>query len=137
MQGGGPGGWRIFDEPRIRFGEDIRAPDLAGWRIEHWTAPPENGPLEIIPDWVCEILSPSTEREDRTEKLPLYARARASHAWLINPQTNTLEVFRLEGARWVLASTFSGEALVRTEPFDAIEFDLSALWIPRDHDEDE
>lgn len=122
---GGPGGWVFRDEPRIRFGEDIRVPDLAGWQAARWGTPPRKGPLTVTPDWICEVLSPSTAADDRTVKLPLYARAAVRHVWLIDPDARTLEVLRLEGSSWLLAATFGGDARVRAEPFDAVELDLS------------
>jgi Uma2 family endonuclease len=126
--GGGPGGWVILDEPRIRFGDECRIPDIAGWRKERYVRPDATGPYEVVPDWVCELLSKSTAVEDMTEKLPLYAKHGIPHAWVINAILQTLEVYRLEGARWILAQTFGGASKVRAEPFDAIELDLALLW---------
>jgi len=86
--------------------------------------------FSLAPDWVCEILSPSTSAIDRARKLPKYAAAGVNHAWLVNPDALSLEVFRREGALWVLLATYLGDEKVRAEPFDAIELELSALWIP-------
>lgn len=125
---GGPGGWVIFDEPRIRFGEDIRVPDLAGWRKERWVGVPRRGPIPIVPDWICEVLSRRTEREDRTHKMALYARAKVPHLWLITPESRTLEVYRLDPSGWLLVGTHADRDRVRAVPFDAVELDLSLLW---------
>jgi len=103
-------------------------PDLAGWRRERLPAVPDEPYLELAPDWVCEILSPSTERIDRGLKLAIYAREKVSHAWLVNPATRTLEVLRLQGEEWLIASVHSGADRVRAQPFDAIELDLAGLW---------
>lgn len=127
---GGPGGWMILFEPRIRFGEEIRVPDLAGWRVERWTGVPRRGPMPIAPDWICEVLSGSTETEDRTRKMPLYARAQVANLWLINPEPRTLEVYRRDDDGWLLLGTHADDAKVRAEPFDAIAIDLSLLWEP-------
>jgi len=64
---GGPGGWWIIDEPEIHFARDIEVtvPDLAGWRRKRMPYPPEGHRIEVVPDWVCEILSPSTARQQR------------------------------------------------------------------------
>ncbi len=133
---GGPGGWVLLDEPELHLGAmpDVVVPDLAGWHRSR--LPPSvfqaSAPAAIVvaPDWVCEVLSPSTEAIDRAEKMPIYAREKVSHAWLLDPELRTLEVFRLEGARWVVAAVFRGDSAVRAEPFDAIELELSALWQP-------
>jgi len=58
----------------------------------------------------------------------IYRREGIGHAWLINPTTRTLEVYRLETGRWSLLDTFEGDAVVRAEPLDAIELSLSLLW---------
>jgi Uma2 family endonuclease len=125
---GGPGGWRFLFEPELRLNGDTLVPDLAGWRRERLPKVPDTPSITIAPDWVCEILSPSTERVDRSRKLPAYARHRVGHAWLLNPQTRTLEVLRREAERWVLVATHADDAIVRAEPFDAIELDLLRLW---------
>jgi Uma2 family endonuclease len=126
--GPGPGGWVILYEPGIRFGDQYRIPDMAGWRTERYARPKGNGPYLVMPDWVCEFLSKSTAVDDRTKKLPLYARYNVRHAWFIDAAARTLEVFRLVGEQWMLAQTFGGDTKARAEPFDAIEIDLSLVW---------
>jgi Uma2 family endonuclease len=125
---GGPGGWIILDEPELHFGEDVLVPDLAGWRRERMPRPPRTAALTLAPDWVCEVLSPSTAALDRGIKLPVYGREGVRHVWLMDPEARTLEVFRLEEARYVLLVTHTGLARVRAEPFEALELDLSFLW---------
>lgn len=124
---GGPGGWVILDEPRIRFFDELRVPDLAGWRAERY-AEPEREPYRVPPDWICEVLSPSTMAEDRSEKQPLYARAGVGHLWLMDPLAKTLEILRLQGDLWVVVAVFSGDSTVRAEPFHAVELDLARVW---------
>jgi Uma2 family endonuclease len=90
---------------------------------------PHEAYVSLAPDWLCEVLSPSTQMKDRTKKLPLYAREQVSHVWLIEPLAKTLEVFRLDGATFRLIAAYAENAKVRAEPFDAIELDLSVLWM--------
>lgn len=125
---GGPGGWILLDEPELHLGADVLVPDLAGWRRERLSVLPDEPFIEIAPDWACEVLSPSTAKSDRADKLPIYARESVRYAWLVDPTQRTLEVFRLEAARWSLLGTFKDDASVRAEPFEAIELDLAALW---------
>jgi Uma2 family endonuclease len=125
---GGPGGWWILDEPELHLGENVLVPDLAGWRRERMPEQPKTPYYELAPDWVCEVLSPSTGRVDRVLKVPLYARARVSHAWLVNPAEQTLEVLRLDGESYRLVATHGGDERVRAEPFAAVELELAALW---------
>ena len=121
---GGPGGWSILVEPELHFGEDVAVPDLAGLRRERVPAIPDEPHLALAPDWVCEILSPSTERNERSLKLSIYARENISHAWLVNPAPRTLEVLRLGGEEWLIASVYSEADAIRAESFAAIGIDL-------------
>lgn len=125
---GGPGGWVILDEPELHLAEDILVPDLGGWRRERMPQMPHAAAFELAPDWICEVLSPSTAVVDRAEKIPIYAQHGVSHVWLVEPIEQYLEILRLDGATYRLIATFARDAKVRAEPFDAIELDLSILW---------
>ena len=132
---GGPGGWWILDEPELHFPDpaapgEIEAliPDLAGWRVERMPEFPDVTSFTLAPDWLCEVLSKSTEDVDRDDKMPIYAREGVRHAWLVDPIARTLEVFVLEGRRWVASGTWRDSDRVRVPPFEAIELDLSVLW---------
>ena len=125
---GGPGGWWIIDEPELHLGADVLVPDLAGWKRERMPHQPETAYFPLAPDWVCEILSPSTARVDRARKLAIYAREAVAHAWLIDPALQTLEVLRLEAGRWVILGTHVSDEVVRVEPFADIELELRLLW---------
>lgn len=127
---GGPGGWVLLDEPELHLGPrpDVLVPDIAGWRRERMPEMPDVVGFTLAPDWVAEVLSPSTERIDRVQKMALYAREHVRHAWLLNPSTRTLEVFRLESGSWLRVFAAADDAKVRAEPFDAVEIDLALLW---------
>ncbi len=88
---------------------------------------PETADFPLVPDWVCEVLSPSTSRLDRDQKLAICAREGVAYAWLIDPDARTLEVLRLESGHWVILATHAGAEMVRGEPFAEIEFGLSSL----------
>jgi Uma2 family endonuclease len=125
---GGPGGWWILHEPELHLDEDVLVPDLAGWRRERLPVLPDQSFFALAPDWVCEVISPGTERLDRTRKLPAYARSGVGHAWLVNPLARTLEVLRLEQGRWTVIAAHASDEIVRAEPFEAVEIDLLLLW---------
>jgi Uma2 family endonuclease len=126
---GGPGGWWIIDEPELHLGRDIVVPDLAGWRRERLPELPESAGFELAPDWACEILSPATARTDRAVKMPIYARERVTHLWLVDPEARTLEVFALEDAgRWLLLATLKENDPVRQPPFETATISLGSLW---------
>jgi len=127
----GPGGWWILDEPEVHFVRDtvVVVADLAGWRRERMPNLPEDHRFEVVPDWVCEILSPSTGKKDRAKKLPLYARYGVAHAWLVDPLAQTLEAFSLHEGHWLLIATLADDDPVSFAPFDAITFSLADLWV--------
>ena len=124
---GGPGGWIILFEPELHFGKHVLVPDLAAWRRERLPELPDEAFLTLAPDWVCEILSPSTARHDRIRKLAIYAREGVRHAWLVDPDAQSLEVYELRDGLWSLIGAHEGEEVVRAMPFDAIELPLNVL----------
>ena len=125
---GGPGGWWIIDEPELHPGEDILVPDLAGWRRERIPKLPDAAYFTLAPDWVCEVLSPSTRRLDLHGKRPVYAREGVRHLWLVDPTDRTLEAFELHEGRWLLIASAKDDDPVSIQPFDAITFSLGDLW---------
>ena len=126
--GNGPGGWILLVEPELHLGADVLVPDIAGWRREKMPELPAAAAITIAPTWLCEVLSPSTARLDRAEKLPAYAAAGVDYVWLVDPLVQTLEVFERQGATWNLAAIYKDDAKIRAVPFDAVEFDLGLLW---------
>jgi Uma2 family endonuclease len=128
----GPGGWTILYEPELHLGlePDILVPDLGGWRAGRLVdADDVDEPfITVVPDWACEILSPGTFRKDRMKKMPIYAREKVGHVWLVDPREKTVEVFRHDGAGYRLVGTYGGDDAVRAEPFDAIEIPPAFLW---------
>ena len=89
---------------------------------------PEVAAFTVAPDWVCEVLSPSTAVLDREKKMKAYAREGVLHAWLVDPLQQRLEVYRREGSRWMRQGIHTGEACVHAEPFEALALELGALW---------
>jgi Uma2 family endonuclease len=132
---GGPGGWWILVEPELHLGPDVLVPDIAGWRRERMPEVPRTHVFSIAPDWVCEVLSPSTMRIDRAKKLRVYAEHDVTYAWLIDPMERFLEVKRLENGRWTDLAVFSGNDKVIAEPFPEVEIDLTEIWGQTSEDE--
>ena len=125
---GGPGGWWILNEPELHLGEDILVPDIAGWRRERMPEFPIAAYFTLAPDWVCEVLSPSTRKLDLGGKRAVYAREGISYLWLVDPDARSLEAFQLYGSEWILIDALFDDALVSLPPFDAITFNLGDLW---------
>lgn len=125
---GGPGGWVFMDEPELHLGSHVAVPDLAAWRRERLPALPETAWIDIAPDWICGILSPSTERYDRGDKRTIYAEAGVGHLWHIDPTLRMLEVFELRDGKWLLLDVFRDDAQVAAAPFALASFPLALLW---------
>jgi Uma2 family endonuclease len=128
---GGPGGWWIFVEVDIQFGpHDVVRPDLSGWRRERLVNPGEQRPIEVAPDWVCEILSPSTAARDKVAKRKLYAKHGVRHYWIVDVDARTLEAFELSDGRWMLVDSYDDTAVARIRPFDEVELTIQRLFLP-------
>ena len=127
---GAGGAWIILYEPELHLGRDIIVPDLAGWRVERF--PPEGDGddpfFTVAPDWVCEVLSSSTARIDRVKKVPIYARERVGHVWLVDPRDRTIEVHRLGTTRYEGVGTWAGDGPFTLEPFESVPLPASAFW---------
>ena len=124
----GPGGWTFIIEPELHLGEHVVVPDIAGWRREKLPVLPETAYFETPPDWLCEVLSPSTHRFDRTDKLSIYAAFGVGHCWYVDPVARTMEVLALQGDKWLIAATFKDADLITAPPFEAHTFALDVLW---------
>jgi Uma2 family endonuclease len=125
---GGPGGWLMLIEPELHLSRDALVPDLCGWRRERMPVMPDVAAFDLAPDWVCEVTSPFTVSIDRGGKMRAYAREGVQHFWMVDPQAEALEVYRLTDKGLRLLHLYEGAAPVRAEPFDAIALELGALW---------
>jgi Uma2 family endonuclease len=133
---GGPGGWWIFVEVDVQLGpHDVVRPDLAGWRRDRLLQPGLKRPIEVAPDWVCEVLSPSTAARDRIIKRRLYAQAGIPFYWLIDPELRAVEALALRDGAWVELGVFDDSATARIAPFDAVELEIGRLFLPKEADE--
>ena len=122
------GGWRILDEPELHLGEEVLVPDLAGWRRERMPELVDAAYFTLAPDWVCEVLSPSTRKLDLVRKRPIYAQEGIAYLWLVDPAERILEAFELHNGRWVLIASVEDDEPVSIAPFEAITFSLGELW---------
>lgn len=129
MGRGGPGGWILIVEPELHLGPHVVVPDIAGWRRERLTPFPETAYISTPPDWIAEVLSPSTQALDRTDKLAVYAEASVGHCWYVDPLAKTLEVFALTSGKWLLAAAYKDDQAVTAPPFEAHTFALNVLWV--------
>lgn len=127
---GGPAGWVILVEPGIELpGAPEVAPDVAGWRSERLDWQPDD-PIRAVPDWVCEVLSPSNAVYDRRVKFPFYARVGVPWLWVVDTRDRTVEVRKLESSPWTVVATFADAEPMRAAPFEALEIPLGRVWAP-------
>lgn len=133
---GGPGGWWIIGEPEIHFIRDtlVVVPDIGGWRRERMPEVPKDHRFLVSPDWVCEVLSPSTRRHDRGKKMRIYAEYDVSWMWIVDPEARTVEVMQLVGEHYTVLHVFTGDDKVCAQPFPAAEIDLASIWGPTPED---
>jgi Uma2 family endonuclease len=123
------GGWWLSTEVEIELeAHEVFQPDLAGWRIDRVPERPRGKPVRIIPDWVCEVLSPSTMKRDLGHKLHTYHRAGIGRYWVAEPIGEILTVYRWHETGYVLVLSAVPGDIVRAEPFDAIELDISDIF---------
>ena len=125
---GGPGGWWIFFEPEMHFLDDVIVPDIAGWKKERMPKLPEEAYFSLSPDWVCEVLSPSTARYDKISKFKIYEENKIPYYWIVDPLNRVLEIFELDQKNYKLVFVFDQNSLVKAPPFEELEFNLGSLW---------
>ena len=127
---GGPGGWWIVVEPEVHFIRDteVGVPDIGGWRRQRMPIPPEDHRIEVVPDWVCEVLSPSTASKDREIKMPIYAAYGVAYIWLVDPTRRTFEAYALDQGKWRQIASAQDDEMISLPPFEALALDLSTLW---------
>jgi Uma2 family endonuclease len=129
--GGGdpPGGWWILTEATVELeSHELIQPDVAGWRRDRAPARPAGWPVRVRPDWVCEVLSPSTALRDLGPKMRLLHRHGVEHYWTVDPAARFLAVYRRTDEGYLLVLTAGPGERCRAEPFDAIELDVGTLF---------
>jgi Uma2 family endonuclease len=128
----GPGGWWILTEPGIELPSDTKeiSPDVAGWRRERMPELPVDEPIRVVPDWVCEILSPTMRRHDQGVKVPYYAKVGVPFLWLVDVEARVLTVHRLEAGDWRIIGAYGVESEARIAPFDAVPLSVVDWWPP-------
>lgn len=125
---GGPGGWVILVEPELHLGDDVFVANLAGWRRERMPEMPKTEIYTVVPDWICEVLSPATVELNRDTKRACYAREGVGHLWFVDPFRQSLEAYQLEDRIWTLRGTWRADDFVQAEPFTALTLRLTPLW---------
>jgi Uma2 family endonuclease len=126
---GEPGGWWIVFETELHLGVDVLVPDIAGWRRERMPVFPDVAFFDLVPDWICEVLSKSNAAHDKFRKMPRYARHEVEYAWIVDTVAKGVEVYQRQSAPWLQVAMHQGAGVIRAVPFDAGEVNLATLWI--------
>ena len=128
----GPGGWWLSQETDLKLGADGVRPDLCGWRRERCPDLPEPDPtvgaVVVRPDWVCEVLSPSTADRDLGDKADIYYREQVDHYWIIDPSNQVLTVLRWTKEGYVKALSAGKSKIIHAEPFGQVALDLRRIF---------
>ncbi len=126
-----PGGWWILQEVDVELAPHrVVQPDVAGWRRSRVPSFPAERPIRVVPDWVCEVLSPSSARTDRIRKAAMYLEAGVGFYWIVDPDERTLEAWEASGGRWVRLGAWEEGDRARVAPFEAVELDVGRLFPP-------
>lgn len=127
--GAGRGGWWVATEVEVLLPTgDLVRPDVVGWRRDRVPRRPTGNPVEVRPDWVCEVVSPSNANTDTVKKLRTYHAARVPHYWIVDPRDSTLTVMRWTEAAYSVAVRAESGETVRPEPFEGIELPIGTLF---------
>jgi len=103
-------------------------PDLAGWRIENMPELPDEFPVKVRPDWVCEIVSPNDARRDTIVKYRDYARAGIPHYWMVDLGERTLTTLILQNEHYAIDVEADANQIVRAKPFELVEIAVGLLF---------
>jgi Uma2 family endonuclease len=85
--------------------------------------------VEGSPTLAVEVISPYTGRIDRSTKLNLYARFGVPFYWIVDPETRTIDVYRLVRTAYEGPQHFAG-SLGGLPPFPGLTLDAASLWAP-------
>lgn len=123
-------GWWIFMAVELHLGGDVLVPDIVGWKKERLPKIPDVPFMELVPDWICEVLPRyGTADHDRFRKMPRYALHKIDYAWIVDTIAHGVEIYERQDRNWLQVAMHHGTAPIRAVPFDACEIDLAPLWI--------
>ncbi len=124
---------RIYPAPfDVRFGntsdekiETVLQPDLS---IVCDKSKIDKKGCNGAPDLVVEILSPSTAYKDQTEKLKLYEKYGVKEYWIVNPETQVIQVFVYNGSFFEKPGYYRAEDSFASSVFSGLEISLPEVF---------
>ncbi|MCG8423735.1 MAG: Uma2 family endonuclease [Proteobacteria bacterium] len=128
-----PGGWWFGTEIDVQLASGQRyVPDMAGWRLDSFEASDlqvfSGIPIHHRPDWVCEILSPSTASRDLGTKKRNYHLSGVGHYWVLHPEKRALTVLRRTDDDYQEILKAGVGDTVHAEPFAEVKLDMRELF---------
>ena len=112
---------------------DVVQPDVLFFTADRAGAVRPRQVTREEPDLAIEILSPSTAGNDRGRKMPLLARHGVREYWLVDPDVETIEIYRFTGDRYVLASKTAGEERVDSPLLPHLALIANSIFPDVDH----
>ena len=80
------------------------------------------------PDMVVEVLSPSTQRQDRMVKLNLYQKAGVREYWIVEPDSKIVQVYLLRDGLLQISEVYSADEQAKVNVLDACYVDLQQVF---------
>ncbi|MFU8794502.1 MAG: Uma2 family endonuclease [Dethiobacteria bacterium] len=80
------------------------------------------------PVLVVEVISPSSGRKDRFQKMNIYQKNEIKHYWLLDPDQKTLECFELRDGLYSMVVGGMENDIVEHPTFNGLKIDLNLLW---------
>src|SRR5262249_5788181 len=123
------GGLNIISPIDIVFSDfDVVQPDVVFFVSDRTHLIHLRKPIRVPPDLAVEVLSPSTERTDRGRKMQMLARYGVREYWLVDTETEQIEVFWLNGDTYVIAQTAASSEEVRSTILPDFAFVVRELF---------
>ncbi len=123
-----PGGWWIYPEVAVRYGDkSLFAHDLAGWRRARIPEMPRKFPVDVRPDWVCEILS-SNASNDRIKKKAVLHEHEVPYYWIVDPDEKSINVLEWSEKGYVSILDVTEGFEGKIPPFEGVILKANVLF---------
>lgn len=114
---------------RVRINDHRGAvPDVQLLTEATYDAAGPNGLESGHPELVIEVVSPSSRTHDGLRKLDWYAKIGVPEYWLVNPETRSLVVHRLQHGVYAIVQHSEGQEVFRSKTFKGLRVPLASLW---------
>ncbi|WP_458413231.1 Uma2 family endonuclease [Schinkia sp. CFF1] len=105
---------------------EVRQPDIVLVHRKRLDIISKRG-VKGAPDLVIEILSPSTLKRDKIDKIKSYAYFGIPEYWIVDHNAETIEQYILEGERYELVNIFQENEIVTSPNISCISFTMAEI----------